>query len=313
MFNFFTFNFNSYYYYFFFLKVNFLYKFTNQFVFSKFCFIKSFFLNTKFNIFLLKSQQFVFVNNKRFKKPNRLKNWQKLKYLFTGDYINKVTLGFTKQRFKFKILNIFSRMDWQKIISKKRKLLKRVFNYKLLSTKYFFKKFNNLVIFKINTFSLYWIFLKLKLVLTKKHFWLFFKITIIKINNYFLENPDYTLRLNDNLSFFISAKYKIFLFIFFIKFFKTIYSSFKTNLYIRVHQNKDKHNKFYIRNLKNFFKKQPKLPLPFYFNFEINYLNWSIFKLFDRSYFLYNKYFYQQIRFLNWRTYEWRVKKKNIF
>jgi len=309
MFNFLTFNFNSYYYYFFFLKVNFFFKFTSQLIFSKFCFIKSYFRNTKLNIFLLKSQQFIFVNNSVFGKTNKLK---KFKYFNINNLINNKKLTFIKQKFKFKILNIFSRMEWKNVIAEKRKFLKRLFSYKLLSTNFFFKKFNNLIFLKIKNFSLYWLFLKLKFVLTKKHFLLFFKTTTFLLNNYFLlKNNNYILELNDNLRFFISSKYRKFIFIFFIKFFKTLRVLFNKSFnLIKV---LDKKTYLYRKHFKRLLKNQYKSPLPFHLNFEINYLNLSIFKLFNRQYFLYNKYFLQNIRFLNWRTYEWRVRKKYIF
>lgn len=243
-------------------------------------FYNIFFENQIFNpkrIFLQKKKQFLFLN---FKKTNFkfLKTVTKLNFLIKRLHLTRVKYV-SNPLVTNNTRVLANRINWLFLLQQKKNILNKFISSKIFNKKYFFQKTNTFLNFSsIFLLKVANILITLNFILNIKTYLRFFnnKITLLCGK---IINTNYSLKLFDTI--FIH---------FDILLLKKLY-----NL-CTLHYNNKK---------KPFFNKQTTINRIFLKNFEINFLNFSLTQLSINNYIYYSGIILNNIRFLNWRTYNW--------
>jgi len=290
--------------------------------FSNFCFLKNINSLKKKRLFLIKNKQFLFKSNLRL-KLNKRYNKNRIKSLFYKPVLKKKgkPMGVN---FYYSYLN--SKYFWDLTLAKQRNKLNIVVSKKKFNKKFFFRKtnphffFSSFVFFKLLNLIFY---LKLISKFDDISFGRACGFLNIKINNEHVSNKHYSIKLYDHVTFSLSNKNlknwikRIFMH------HNKLMNFFLNNVSKRKKKRlgfffKKKKIKFRNKRVYTWFRKFEKntksiLPISYLLNYELNFLNLSVFQIQKLNYSFYNWYIYNIVRIFNWRSYTWQLRKHKLF
>jgi hypothetical protein len=310
--------------------------FTKKRKFSYFCFLKKIKFIKNEELFYLKNKQFLFKKSYRFFNKNKIRNFNTtlLDFFKLGKkHVTKLNsnllfrLRWANYRpdydYKYSYLN--TKYFWDSSLLKARNKLNFIIKKDLFQKKYFFRQtnpfffFSSYVFFKIINIIVYFKLISSFNVFSFSRAAGFLNL---KVNQTYISNNNYILNIFDHITLTLDAKklkfwilrmsniqLKVFNFYFFKNlkkkgfFFK---KRLKKNRKLR-YNTKFVWWKQYVNNLEKI------LPTVYLLNFELNFLNLSIFLIQKLNYSFYNWYVYNVVRIFNWRSYNWQLKKRKLF